>query len=58
MFIKSLLPMLLVLATDYLNTKKQSKVVKFLVDEKTQQTVADFFAAYTAVVSELEDENE
>lgn len=55
MFIKSLLPMLLTIATDFLKTKKDSKVVKFLVQEETQNTIADFFAAYTAVVSELED---
>jgi hypothetical protein len=51
--------MLLVLATDLLNKKKGSKVVKFLISEETQQTVADFFAAYTAVIAELEqDETE
>ena len=58
MFIKSLLPMLLVLATDLLNKKRDSKVVKFLVSQEMQNTVAGFFAAYTSVVADhLEDED-
>ena len=54
MFIKNLLPLILSMATTYLKSKKNSKVVAFLVQEETQNTVSDFFAAYTSTVAELE----
>ena len=56
MFIKSLLPMLLILATDLLNKKKNTKIVKWFVSQEVQKTVADFFAAYTAVIATIEED--
>lgn len=54
MFIKSLLPVLLMLATDLLNKKRNSKVVKWLVSEEVQNTVSLFFSAYVGAVADHE----
>ncbi len=58
MLVQSLLPVLLTLATEALKKKRNSKLVKWLVSEKTQNTVATFFAAYTSAVTEIEEEEE
>jgi hypothetical protein len=58
MFIKSLLPMILVLATQLLNEKRDSKVVKWLMSDEVQNTVGTFFAAYMGAVSDYEQNNE
>ena len=58
MFIKSLLQMLLILATDLLNKKKNTKIVKWFVSQEVQNTVGTFFAAYTTVVLEHEENEE
>ena len=54
--IKALLPFLLSTATNILKSKPNSKVFKFLTDEKTKNTIQDFVITYTQVVTELEEE--
>ena len=46
--------MLLVLATDLLNKKRNSKIVKWFVSQEVQNTVGTFFAAYMGAVAEHE----
>lgn len=49
-----LLPLILGIAIQLLREKPNSKTVQFLTDEKTQNTVNDFVAAYTTLVEGLD----
>jgi hypothetical protein len=54
--LQSIITMALSLMTEALK-KKKGKVYNFLIDEKTQNTVTDFYNAYVLIVSELEEED-
>lgn len=55
--INTVITLALTMMTEALK-KKKGKVYRFLLAEKTQNTIADFYAAYVTIVASLEDDEE